>query len=240
MYRIAICDDDEKMLKIVERNVQDYCKVKNIGVATTCFVSSGMLVNAIEHEQIFDAYILDVEMPEYSGLDIVEILQEYADRTKIILLTAYTFYAIKACGMQVFRYVTKDKFQEEIPQVLEEMFASLKRLNYDKMYLIENQNRFIKLKQKSIIYICKDQKNSVFFMKDGSVLKERTTLRQVYDKLNNDDMLFLDRSYIINLFHVKAILEQTVELEGGHKIFTSQEHITELKRTISNYWRNRL
>ena len=62
MYKIAICDDDRDFLELAESMVQRYCEEHEIIVCLKSFQSSDMLTEAVENNNLFDVYLLDIEM----------------------------------------------------------------------------------------------------------------------------------------------------------------------------------
>ncbi len=236
MYRLAICDDDKNFLEIICDKVKKYCELYNIDIQIGGFTESDLLMDTIEKGSIFDAYILDVEMPDYSGLDIVETLNKYTSVIGIILLTSYDKYAVKACNMRVLRYVLKECVSEELSVALTELFQCLQKMNQDRVYLIKNNKRFLKIQQKEIVYIYKYQKNSILVLEDGREEKDRLSLRDLYQKLNNDEMVFADRGIIVNLSHLRGIEDNVVTMDNNCRFTIGAEHVSELKQLLSLYW----
>lgn len=236
MFRLALCDDDTNYIGMVERNIRNYCKRNNKDLVINTFIDSDMLVDTIEKGVIHDVYILDIKMQDYSGLDIAKKVGQVSSIPCIILLTAHAFYAVEACGMNIFRYVLKEQLEQELPRALNDVFAYLNQLKTDKFYIICNQRKYIKIMQKDIVYIYKYQKNAVFTLTDGKEVSERITLHEVFGKLDNDDMEFLDRGIILNLYHVLNVFNNEVIMDNGYKITSSMAHISLLKKRLNSFW----
>lgn len=236
MYRIAICDDEKTFLEMAQEQIQEYCRSNEIGVVIKKYASAVTLAEDIEAGKMFDAYILDIEMKNYSGLEIARMVKNHSSTACIIFLTSYSSYAVEACGMQVFRYVLKEKMEKKLPEVLDALFRHLKFLENNDIYVIWSQRKYVKLAQRSIIYIRKDKKNAVFMLTDGQMESERITLQDVYRKLNPKEMIFLDRGIIVNVFHVQKILKNQIRMTEGHTVTTSKNGIMELKQFLNRYW----
>lgn len=237
MIRIALCDDNKSYLELVESKVQRYCRDHAIAIELKIFDDSDLLADLIERGYIFDAYILDIEMQDYSGVDLAKAIQKKSDSVHIIFLTAHIQYAPYACGRGIFRYIMKDTMDTELPRVLNKLFETLEREHNDQCYVIYNQRRYLKLLHKDIIYIRREQKNVRFELKNGYSASERTTLEQVFDKLStNVNFYQLDRGIILNLYHVQSIASGKVKVSDGIEITSSAKHIEELKRHIHGYW----
>lgn len=229
MLKVAICDDNQHCLELVQSRFEKYCEEKNIKVIIECFNDSSLLEEHLEEKNVHDAYILDIEMPNVSGLELSRRIREHSETAYVIFLTAHESYAVKGYGLNVLDYVLKERLDEELNNAFDQLFDRLQRLSDEKIYLINNQRKYIKIQQRDIIYVYKKQKNAVFVLKGHREEWERTTLQEVFKKLDNPDMFFLDRGIIVNVEHIRKIIDDCVETIEGHKIATSKMRIMELK-----------
>lgn len=237
MIHIALCDDNKPYLALVESKVRKYCQERSIAIELKTFDDSDLLIDLVEREYLFDAYLLDIEMQDYSGIDLSKAIREKSDSPFIIFLTAHIQYAPYACGRGIFRYIMKEAMDVELPRALDKLFEALEREHNDQYYMIHNQRRYLKLLHKDIIYIRREQKNVRFELKNGYSANERTTLEQVFEKLSRDMSFYkLDRGIILNLYHVQSIAQGIVKLSDGIEITSSAKHIEELKHHIHGYW----
>lgn len=101
--------------------------------------------------------------------------------------------------------------------------------------MISNQQRYKKLFQKDILYIQKEEKNAVFILTDGKKEKERLSLQKIYPKLDNPDMMFLDRGIIINLNHIREFGLKEIVMDDGYVIGTRKARISELRKRMNHY-----
>lgn len=236
MFRIALCDDNKEFLELVNRTVSEYCVRNEIQAELVTFDDSDLLANVIERNHIFDAYILDIEMQDYSGMELAGMIRERSDLAHIILLTAYSNYAVYACGRGIFRYVLKDAMEEELPRALESLFKALEQINNNKYYVVQNQRRYLKFLHRDVVYICREQKNVKFVLKDGRSIQERTTLEKVYKGFSEDEDFFqLDRGFILNLSHIRGISNGTIKMDDGFEITSGTKRIEALKKRINVY-----
>lgn len=235
-YKIALCDDNQQYLDILSERLEVYGKKKGINFIIHKFNDSTLLMEWIEEEKLFDAYFLDIEMPCYTGIELAKKIREYSSIALVIFVTAYESFAVEACGLNVIQYLLKKQVLSRIEELMDELVFRLSCIQDDKVYIIMNQRRYIKLKQKDIIYIYKHQKNVCFVMIDKKEEKERISLQDVFNKLNNQEMLWLDRGIILNLNHVWSVSGTNIKMSGGYEITTNEAHVTELKKALATYW----
>lgn len=236
MYKIAVSDDNKAFLENIGRTLSQYTEKTNCDVEVQYISDSDELMELLEEKKLFDAYILDVEMPRYSGLDLVKKIRGISLIPEIVLLTSYESFAVDACGMDIFKYVLKRRWVDEAPQILEELFAALSRKTDGKIYVIDNQRRYVKFLHSDILYILKKQKNAVFVLSDGTQESERIILKQVFHRLDNPVMFFLDRTIIVNVQRIRRIENNMICMEDGFKLYVGDDKIRSLKKYITSYW----
>lgn len=236
MYRIALCDDDKNFLELLEERVKEYCERNNLSIIIQSFFDSDILAEQIEDKKYFDIYILDVEMPRYSGVELAKLINRLSDSAYIILLTAHEAYAIEACGINIAKYILKKNLDSSLKSVLDQMFICLNQMKSNKIYIISNQRKFVKLHQRNIIYAYKNQKSTIFVLEGGIEESERIPLQDVHNRMDNKDMVLIDRGLIINLVHIRKIAEKKIIMDEGYELITSKIHIMELKELLNTYW----
>lgn len=77
MWKIAVVDDDGKILEILS------VKLSKLGHVET-FLTGEDFLNS---EEIFHVVVLDVKLPDYSGYELCRMIKEEHPETWVILLT---------------------------------------------------------------------------------------------------------------------------------------------------------
>lgn len=235
MHKIALCDNNPNYLQHLEAIIKSYCQKKGIFIYLQLYTDSDALMDYIEEKNMFDIYILEVDMPCYSGIDIARKIREHPSPAIIIFLSSHTGYAIDGYDLDVFRYVLKCSTSQQWNKILDDLFTHTDRLKDNRVYIISNHRKYIKLYLKDIIYIYKDNKNAVFVLQNGQKETERKTLKNVHQDLNCKNLILLDRGIILNIQYVKSITDCEIELDNTVKITTSKLHIDQLKRSLLEF-----
>jgi len=237
MYRIAICDDNRDFAEQLREYIAKFCAGRAIELFLKVFTDSDEMMEMILSRKLFDLYILDIRMPGYTGMDLLAQIEKTSIPANVILLTSYTEYAVDACGYRkVFRYIPKELYEERLGLALKDFFIRMGLEKRHRPYVIHNRTKSIKFYQEDVCYIYKDRKYAVFVMMNGDEERERRSLSEIREKLNNPDMFMLDRCYIVNILHVRRIQKNEVMLENGDLLRTSAENIQKLKTAFSTYW----
>ncbi|HET8803630.1 MAG TPA: sigma-54 dependent transcriptional regulator, partial [Aequorivita sp.] len=78
-------------------------------------------------ENNFDLLITDLKLPDDSGLELLEFAQKTSQKTKVILMTAYSEVdtAVKAIKKGALDYISKPFRPEELLMIIEEDFQNI-------------------------------------------------------------------------------------------------------------------
>lgn len=156
-----------------------------------------------------DLIFLNIQMPGKSGFDLLDMLEINA---KIIFVTAFDDYAIRAFEVNALDYLPKPVSQERLTKSIEriteditESTVSDKKLNYTDRLFIEygNKTRFIKVND--ITCIAADGDYSKLFLADGSYGLVSKTMKEWETRLPDNNFCRIHRSSIINIDYIQQI-----------------------------------
>lgn len=84
IYEIAVVDDETEILNMVQKYLNKVGKYR-----VTTFSNPAVAVNSIEKDK-FDLILLDIMMPQMSGLEALEKIMEKSPKQKVCMMTAYS------------------------------------------------------------------------------------------------------------------------------------------------------
>lgn len=235
MMYIAICDDNEKIVKILKDRVKIFLKDNNLAADIITYDQSRMLQYDIEEGKHFDLLLSDIEMPGIDGMSLAAYVKKHLPEILIIFITAYLKYAVDAFELSVFRYIPKNSLNSRLPHALKDA-VNMINLQTDKYYVIETPGRMEKIPYQKIIYIQREGKNAVLTLTDNSTVKVRKSLAQVFKECESEDFIFADRGDIINLAHITSIKNSIIELKNGIRLLASQARLDQIKAKLSEFW----
>jgi PAS domain S-box-containing protein len=118
--KVLVVDDDESMLK----TLADVLRLRGHAVDAASRGEYALLRARIEQHRMrpFDAAIVDINLPQLNGLELVEALKTISPDTEIIFVTAYASLAtaILAVERHAFAYLVK-------PFDMDQLLATLDR-----------------------------------------------------------------------------------------------------------------
>lgn len=235
MIYIAICDDNEKSVEVLNNKVTKYLKNSSEIADITVYTQSRMLQYDIQEGKHFDLILSDIEMPHIDGMNLAAYIKRYLPDVLIIFITSHLKYAIDAFELSIFRYIPKNSINTRLPHALKDAISMIK-MQADQYYTIQTPTRIEKVPYQKILYIQREGKNSVLTLTDNSITKVRKSLAQVFKELKSEDFIYVDRGDIVNLVHIMGIKDSIVELKNGVRLPASHAKVDQIKERLCDFW----
>lgn len=197
--------DDEKLAREDLKSVlKEFNNIEVVAEADSAD-SAANLLRTIEPDILF----LDIQMPGKTGFDLLTEVQTSA---KIIFVTAYDEYAIKAFEVSAQDYLLKPVSKSRIELALDHLGTSeeiksiqLNQLDYNDTIFVMINNSYQFLKISTIIKIIAAGNYSEVYTngkQKGLVLK---SLREWENRLPANQFVRVHRNSVINLEYVEKI-----------------------------------
>ena len=205
-FKSIIVDDEELAREDLKAILKDFTEVEIIGEAETV-EETKILIEELNPDLIF----LDIQMPGKSGFDLLEELQI---DSKVIFVTAYDEYAIRAFEVNARDYLLKPVNRERLAQAIERLktdqeiedTVQTKLDLIDNIFLmVNNHHQFVKIG--SIIKITSAGNYTEIYTSSklkGLVLK---SLKDWEVRLPHNYFVRIHRNAIINLEYVDHVEE---------------------------------
>ena len=208
-YRTIIIEDEKRAQMLLQNILENHFpNIEILAIADD--LPSG--VKAI-HKHKPDFVFLDIEMPNFSGLEILDFFNEKDVNFSIIFTTAYNHYAIEALKIAAVDYLLKPLNKEDISEALgrfekknnaynQESFSSLKSIITDKKInkiAIPEGNQLHFIKPEDIVYIKADNSYSELYLENGTEMIVSRSIKNFEDGLKeNPCFCRIHKSYLIN------------------------------------------
>jgi len=225
MIGIALIEDEEKALKSIRTIVEDYCdNVVIKGTANNVDSAISLLNNTG-----VDLVLSDINLPDGTCFDILEQLDEID--FKIIFITAFEEYAIKAIKFSALDYLLKPIDPNELIEIIKNAQKHLEKENAGLKLeaLLTNVRDFsehlkkIILKTAESIYIvdvqdiisCEsDGPYTKFSLKDDRKILVSKVLKEYDELLNGSGFFRVHKSHLINLNYI----DRFNKTDGGYLV----------------------
>ncbi|MCF8372514.1 MAG: response regulator transcription factor [Bacteroidales bacterium] len=108
-----LIDDEQIAIDRLEVLLNDHTEIEVLGGFTCPIIGKAEIIR-----QQPDIVFTDVEMPKMSGLDLARAIKLVGVKSKIVFVTGFGHYAIKAIREAAFDYLVKPVDIEELKQTI--------------------------------------------------------------------------------------------------------------------------
>lgn len=240
--RIAVCDDEkfyrEKILELLRKYEQTR---QDLNFTLSAFSSAEELLNHTSEHGGFDLYILDIIMPEISGIKLGSALRASGDGGLIVYLTSSPDFAVDSYTVEAFHYLLKPINADSFFHCIDKAAARLIRLQKD-VIAVKTSNSVRMLPVYNIFYAERSGRLICYHLNDGSCLNSATfngTFRNAAAPLlAHREILPVGSSFAVNLRHVTEITRHDLIIAGKYKIAIPRGKYDAYKAEWSDYWLN--
>lgn len=232
--KVVIIDDEKKARNVLETLIIENCvSITEIHQAED-LLSGVQLIQEVQPQIVF----LDIEMPEFSGLEILNFIDKTECNFEIIFVTAYSQYAVQAFQLSAVDYLLKPARPTQLKEAVEKAIAQLDKsqistkldelkqnltsTNFKKVGLpYADGIKFVNFE--NIIMLEADgMYTKVSLLKDNAILVSKP-LKYFVDILQTTPTFYKPhRSFLINLIHIK----EYVKKDGGYIIMENDKTVS--------------
>lgn len=182
-----------------------------------------------------DLVLLDIEMPDMSGLDLIKKMGK--QRPLIIFTTAKSDYAVEAFELNVVDYLVKPI---TLPRLKQAVDKAAETLDSNKQEVKVEEQGFVFVKDNGILK--RISIDDILFLEAmGDYVKVHTsqkfhvvhaTLKSIEEKLPASKFLRVHRSYIVAINKIDYIQEGTISI-GKTSIPVADTHKANLNKRLN-------
>lgn len=240
----ALIVDDEASARMALRGVLEahFSEVEIVGEAKNVPDAVKEIIKTSPH-----VIFLDIEMPGYSGLEILDFFDEQQFNSKIVFVTAYQNFALQAFELAAVDYILKPVSYPQIKRALDriapingEHLEALKtnlEIDQPKKIAISTSTGMEIISLEDILYFKADGSYTKIHLKNG---EKFTTSKRLsgYEKIMNIGRFFrTHRSFIVNLDHIVRIGRDSgdyVVMLNGDELLLSGEKKSQLYKAFQS------
>ena len=218
--RILIADDDAGMRLVMRKLAQQAEGYSLVGEA-----SDGAELIRLYDELRPEVVLMDVEMPEMTGIECARAIQDRDPRTVLIFATAHEEYMASAFEVYAFDYLVKPFRVERAMQTLSRIRERLRGPEADAAAARESEETPVEaatlpvqgrmmLKHREgvsfidipdIAMVMRENRSTILLMKDGTRYVVGDGMAELDERLPDDTFFRTHKSYIVNLNLIESI-----------------------------------
>lgn len=232
MIKAVIIDDEPAMQQVNSLLMNEYFpEVKVAGIANS--VESGILLIKEQQPQLV---LLDIELGTGTGFQVLQQLKPYS--FKVVFITGFDSYALKAIKFSALDYILKPvnetEFQNAIQKAVDEinnqenheqqtqhlLDTFRKEINPKKLVLKTAESMHI-IDINDILFCQSDNSYTTFYIEHNEKIVVSKSIGDYEDLLADFSFFRPHQSFLVNLNHVKKIDKS----DGGFIIMKNKKEI---------------
>lgn len=169
-----------------------------------------------------DLVLLDVNMPQLSGIDFLKTLTRF--QPAVVLTTAYAEYAVQGFDYDATDFLLKpisfERFVKAITKVQARLApapAAEEAASPQKVLLLKENKKFLRVAVEDILLV-EGMKDYLKVYTKAKVILTHMTMTKMESLLDEADFLRVNRSYIVHKTAITAIHGNTLELVNNMEL----------------------
>lgn len=231
--KVLIVDDERKARSVLRILLEENCSNVSEILEANDLLSAVDIIKKETPQLVF----LDIEMPEHSGLEIIDFIDRDAYNFEIIFVTAYNEYAIQAFQLSAIDYLLKpvrpSKIKEAVDKAVKqigrnELFVRLEELK--KSFNTQKLKKIALPFSNGIKFV--DFEDIIMLEAEGMYTKITTInsellvskpLKHFVELLKTQTTFYkTHRSFLINLKFIKEYIKK----DGGYIIMNTNKTVS--------------
>ena len=238
MIRVAICDDEPTILDYLYGHISEEFKRQYAEIQIDKFTSGKDFLNAHKVEP-FNAIFLDIDMPEISGFDIAEKINEIGEPL-IIFVTSHDELVFSSIKFRPFRFIRKTYLDNELPEALEAVITEVTKRNSGSKFVFQTKSGEVLADLGNVEYIEIYGHWLKVHIKDDDPLECYGSLSDFEKLLEKYDFVRTHKSFLVNCKFIFAIEKNQVILDDKTAIPLSRYKNDIVKSKFKNLLRSTL
>ena len=229
MLRMLLADDDPVFLSKLERLLTQYAAQQQRKVWIDAYPRDDLSGFVL---QSYDIAFLDIDFGDRrgAGIDLARRLRQKRNDAILIFVTNYVEYAPEGYELRAFRYLLKTdvdaKLEAYFSQAVEHFTTKREVVS------IQNNGEIINLAVDDILYLESEKHTVYVYMLCGNFdhYSCYASLQSFEEKLQPLGFLRIQKSYLVNMRHIKKLQCSEVIMENGLTLPVSGKNYSEIKR----------
>jgi two-component system, LytTR family, response regulator len=214
MINCIIVDDEEHAIDILVHYVKQTQHLNLLGSFTNPIEALQLM-----GEQKVDLVFLDIQMPELSGIDFIKTIH---GKSKVILTTAYSEFALEGYDLYVVDYLLKPirlpRFLAAVQKAVEQLGtgSAIERETAGDDYIFvktESKGKLLKINLAEIDFI-ESMKNYMAIHRGGQKTLVYTSMKELEERLPKKQFIRVHKSFIISINRITGIEGNLVRLKN--------------------------
>jgi DNA-binding LytR/AlgR family response regulator len=211
--RCIAIDDEPLALQQVGDYIRKTPFLELVGLFESAFLALDFLAS-----NPVDLMFLDINMPDFNGLDFAKSL---TIKPKIILTTAYSEYALEGFRIDALDYLLKPipypVFLKSVNKAKEWFSVKTENITEPELF-VKSEGKIVKIRIADILYVESANEYIRINLDNKEVITTLKRLKEFEEELPAERFLRIHRSFIVHTGKIKAVERYKVILNNNVSI----------------------
>lgn len=239
MYRILLCEDDKHEKTRLETFLVKYFNSIQKPYQLTSYDKAIDAKEGIVNGAVYDIALLDIIMPDYTGLELSKDIRENDGDCKIVFITSSKEFAIESYDVHASDYILKPFIEDKMTAVLDQLIKSID--DEDRDYVVLNSKfGHYKVKHKDVVYLESFKRQVMIHLSNEETITLNGKLDSVEELLCDDRFLRCHKSYLVNMDYIAKLENRQFVFHDGNVVPIPKESLNTIKQKYFDYLYNKI
>ncbi|HEY9559895.1 MAG TPA: LytTR family DNA-binding domain-containing protein [Anseongella sp.] len=241
-----IVEDQPTPAEVLEGYLREMPFLEVVGICRSAFDT----LDFLRHQEA-DLLIMDIELPDLDGIDLVRSLQ---GNYHYIFVTGYKKYAVKGFEVDAVDYILKPVTFKRLTAAIYKYIRKVRREDIlssdnthpegvaaDKLeasskveyFVVRDNHQYINVSLSDIIYIKGLRDYIQIFLRENNYI-HKMYISAAERFLSKEGFLRIHKSYLVNKLYVKKIYPTSVILTNNDKLPLGKNYWPEISHRLKN------
>lgn len=230
MINVALIEDDDGAAEVIRKFLDRFTAEKRVKFNLARYGDAvGFLANFNSN---FDIVLMDIELPDLSGMEAAKKLREIDKSVVLIFVTNMAQFAVKGYEVDAMDFIVKPVdyfvFSVKLQRALDRV-----TIGGEIKLRVKTENGVVGLLSSRIKYVESVKHIVVYHTTDGDY-RSYGTLRDVELSLGASNFVRCNNCYLVNLRYVNCVRGYTAVVDG-EELLISHPRRSEFVRALGNY-----
>lgn len=230
--RIAIVEDEKEYVQSLQDFLERYTTEHPMELTTTVF-SDGLDI-VTDYTACYDIILLDIQMKHMDGMKAAEKIRELDEEVIFIFITSMVRFAVQGYMVDALGYVVKPVPYLAFSELLEKAVKQVGARQAKDYMTIEVESGYLKLDISQIYYIESQRHNIMVHTEKGDFITTGP-LKKAEVLLSSKGFSKCHNAYLVNLYHVKGMVQNNLLLSGNHRLPVSRARKKAFMDSLADY-----
>lgn len=227
IINILVCDDEATFAERLSELLHQQPTPPGISISIT---ENTQAADLTDHQLArFQIMFLDIDMGNCSGMDIARRVRKLHLNTVLIFVTNYPQFSLEGYEVRAFRYLLKNDLDQKLPGYYRDALAEIPKDEEALSFCINGEA--YNVAYNNILYL--ESRQRIIYL--HTVKPERFkdhfygTMEKLAEELYPFGFLRIQKSYLVNMAHIRKLNYDKVQLDNGEDLPVSQKRFAAIK-----------